>query len=95
MQTFKNNIDATLKSWPQSPEAWQAPEPEIKFTVSGNRIVHPGDRILCTTKMITCGTNSGSIIDIYYYIEAIKATAPNKIHITDTDVTAIAKRIER
>jgi len=95
MQTFKNNIDATLKSWPQTPEAWEVAEPEIKFTVPANRIVHPGDRIFCATRMVKHGTNSGSVVDIYYYIQAVKEHTPNKVHITDTDITAIAKRIVR
>ncbi len=94
MQTFSNHDDATLKSWPASLEEWKT-KPEITFTVAKDRIVHPGDRILATTKMITTGANSGSVKDIYYYIEEIISVEKNKVHITNTDITAKAKREER
>jgi len=94
MQTFINKSDATLKDWPQTLEAWKQPAPEIKFTVLGNRIVHPGDRILAVRKMRTSGLDSGSVVEIYYYIKDIKEVKKNPVHITDTDIIATAKRIE-
>jgi len=94
MQTFKNNKDAALKSWPRSLAEWQEPNPEIKFTVARDRIVHPGDRVLAATKMLTLGQNSGQVVSVYYYIEAIKEIKPNLVHITDTDIVATAKRLE-
>ena len=94
MQTLSNHVDATLKRWPASLEEWET-KPEITFTVARDRIIHPGDRILATTKLITTGANSGSVKNIYYYIEEITSIEKNKVHITDTDITAKAKREER
>ena len=94
MQTFKNNSDAFLKEWPKSLVDWQAVEPVIKFTVSGSRIVHPGDRIHAATKMRNGGENSGSVFDVYYIIEKIVEVKKNALLFTDVDVTATAKRIE-
>ncbi|MXN90181.1 hypothetical protein GR160_02995 [Flavobacterium sp. Sd200] len=93
MQTFKNNTDARLREWPQSPQEWQA-SPVIKFTVPGNRIVHVGDRIHAATKMVKTGLESGGVKDIYYYIQEIKEVKANAVFITDTDITATAKRLE-
>ena len=94
MQTFINNQNAFLKAWPKSLQEWDAPEPEIKFTIPGNRIVHPGDRILAVTTMRTGGLNSDSMINVFYIIKAIKEVKKNAVHITDTDITATAKRFE-
>lgn len=93
MQTLKNNQDVTLKSWPASLPEWDT-NPVIIFTVPHNMIVHPKDRIYCTTKMIKQGRNSGDIKDIYYYIENILDVRPNKVHMSNTEITATAKRIE-
>jgi len=94
MQTFKNNKDVAIKSYPQSLAEWQKPNPEIKFTVARDRIVHPGDRLFMASKMIKEGVNSGHVVEIYYYIQAIKEVKPNPVHITDTDIVATAKRLE-
>ena len=93
MQTFINNQDATLKKWPQTPMEWET-NPEIKFTIARDRIIHPGDRIKACTKMLKSGAKSGSIVNIYYIISEITDVVSNKIHLTETDVTAKAKRIE-
>jgi hypothetical protein len=95
MQTLKNPNEARLSEWPQTREAWAAPEPVIKFTVDNNCIVQPGDRILAIRKMRTSGQNSGSIMEVYYYVQAVKEVTPNPIYPTAyTDITATAKRYE-
>lgn len=86
MQTFHHNKDVTLKVWPTTAEEWES-NPEVMFSVATDKPIQPKDRIFCTTKMLTGGMKSGSVVDIYYVIQDIT-------NIAGKDVTAIVKRIE-
>ncbi|RDI07066.1 hypothetical protein [Flavobacterium sp. AG291] len=94
MQTFKNPDDVTLHKYPLTPQEWVT-NPTIQFTVAKDRIVHKGDRIHCCTTMKKTGPDSGSVIDIYYYINEITDFRPSMVHPSMlTVVTAKAKRLE-
>lgn len=94
MQVFRNNNEIQVKKWP-TPSQWETqPENEIVFTLDRKNIIHPNDRIYMATQMITKGPNSGGLVDVYYSIVQVTDVKPNKIHMTNNDITAIAKRIE-
>lgn len=92
MQTLKHNKDLFLQTFPINPKEW-AENPVITFNMPVEKTIIKGDRIFCAIKMIKDGSNSGTIREIFYYINEIQEVKPNE-NCAELNITATATRRE-